>query len=739
MQMKTISLLTTFSLGLLSQITQAGNITAINVAALPNQQKIIKLQFDKDAVLPRGFITESPARIALDFAQTGMTVPKNLLQYNDTLLQQIEAIQGADRSRVLLSLKTAGKYNAKIKGNEVWIYVQSSLNPAKATGSATAKNQSIPSLPAGTPATTEVASPYPPSNTIITQNNTSSTTVSAPSNNIKTALFNIDFLKGKNNSSIVTLSGIGSIANDPKIQQTANRLVFLFKDSPLPANLQRKLDVNDFNTPVRTIQLRRLGNDTELSLNMQGNWDYTKRKNGDSLILDINRKIELDSAGLQNKKSFNGRRISLDFQDVDVRTILQILAKESGMNIVASDSVQGKMTISLKDVPWDQALNLVMDARNLDMRKSGNIINVAPRNELLARDTSSLEGQKKLDELGTLQSETFQLKYRNVEEFKKILRISEEGKSAGGGNSILSPRGSALMDPVTNTLIITDINSVIKKFEKLINQIDTPSQQVMIEARIVETSDTFARELGARFGYNRRFNNNQNSLSGQIPNVSNGNGNSSGSSNDKDNIIYPNVNLGVLNPTSVISLVHSYASGALALELSAAQTEGKTKIISSPRVLTQNRKLAKIESGMEVPYQEASSSGATSTSFKDAVLGLEVTPEITPDGNIIMTLKIQNDKPVACNSIDANLYTSDICMKKKTVETQTMIENGGTLIIGGIYTEDNTDNIRKVPLLGDIPGVGNLFKYKNRNQSRSELLVFITPRIIDIDSSSLLY
>lgn len=723
MRIKTISLLSTLSMGFLSQFALAGNITAINVSALPNQHKVIKLQFDKDTSLPRGFTTDSPARIALDFNNTGVTVAQNLLQYNDPLLQQIEAVQGNGRSRILLNLKQPSQYNAKIKGNEVWVYLQPSDTGRRAAPAPVTQ-------PAPQPAIAQ-PNPYPEANTISTridQTTPSQATASTPA--VQGIALNVDFLKGKNNSGIVTLSGLNNVQTKPTIQRFAHRLVFLYKNTPLPAEQQRKLDVNDFNTPVRLIQLQRIGNDTQLSLTMEGNWDYRQHQNNNSMSIEIVPQLELEQGSLQNK-SFKGRRISLDFQDVDVRTILQILSKESGMNIVASDSVSGKMTISLKDVPWDQALNLVMEARNLDMRKSGNIINVAPRDELLKRDTESLEGQKKIDELGPLQSATFQLKYRNVADFKKILRINDDGSSSSEKNSILSPRGSALIDGGTNTLIITDINSVIKKFEKLIAQIDVPSQQVMIEARIVETSDTFARELGARFGYNRHHG--RNAIGGQIPDK----GGAQDSILSGGSMLAPNVNLGVTNPSSVISLVHSYASGALALELSAAQTEGKTKIISSPRVLTQDRQEAKIESGMEVPYQEASSSGATSTSFKDAVLGLTVTPEITPDGNIIMTLKVQNDKPVACNSIDANLFTSDICMKKKTVDTKTMIENGGTLIIGGIYTEDNTDTVRKVPLLGDIPGVGNLFKYKNHNQSKSELLVFITPRIVDMSGSKL--
>ncbi|PIT18465.1 pilus assembly protein PilQ [Snodgrassella alvi] len=726
MKIKTISILSTLGLGLLSQSLLAGNITAIKVGALQKQQRLIKIQFDKDPALPRGFTTENPARIALDFASTGLAVPQNLLKFNDSVLQQIEAGQTSGRTRVMLSLAKAGQYNAAIKGNEVWVYVQESL-PAKnkVNSKQTPLVNTKPVLNA----------PSYPASSNITEQVVSRQSVSADSNTYNTAVpVNVDFQKGKNGNAVVSIIGLNGKVQ-PVIKRNPSSLTLTYKNVPLLTEQQRNLDVTDFSTPVRTIRLHRIGNDTEINIQMQGSWEYNQIKSGNNLIVEVSRKFELDSEGLKNtNKSFKGKRVSLDFQDIDVRTILQILAKESGMNIVASDSVQGKMTISLKDVPWDQALNLVMESRNLDMRRNGNVINVAPREELLSRDTATLEQQKKIDDLGALLSQTFQLKYRSVEEFRKILNLSEDGTSSDPEHSILSPRGSALLDPATNTLIITDLGSVIKKFEKLVAQVDVPSQQVLIEARIVETTDSFARELGTKFGYSRLTG--KNIIGGHITEKSWNT--STGEASVKFDS--PNVNLGVINPTSIVSWVHNFASGALFLELSAAQTEGKTKIISSPRVLTQDRKEAKIESGYEVPYQESTSSGATSISFKDAILGLKVTPQITPDGNIIMTLKVQNDKPISCSNVAPDVpLTSDICMQKRTVDTQTMIENGGTLIIGGIYNENNGNTIDKVPLLGDIPGVGNLFKHRKKTQQRNEVLVFITPRIVESTNTPLKY
>ncbi|NUE65727.1 type IV pilus secretin PilQ [Snodgrassella sp. ESL0253] len=727
MKIKTISILSTLGLGLLSQSLLAGNITAIKVGALQNQQRLIKLQFDKDPALPRGFTTENPARIALDFAGTGLTVPQNLLKFNDSVLQQIEAGQTSGRTRVMLSLAKAGQYNATIRGNEVWIYVQESL-PAKN------KVKSKQTPPINTKPVLNAPS-YPASSNI-TEQVVSRQAVSADNSTYNAGVpVNVDFQKGKNGNGVVSIIGLNGKV-EPVIKRNPSSLTLTYKNVPLLTEQQRNLDVTDFSTPVRTIRLRRIGNDTEVNIQMQGDWEYNQIKSGNNLIIEVSRKFDLDSEGLKNtNKSFKGKHVSLDFQDIDVRTILQILAKESGMNIVASDSVQGKMTISLKDVPWDQALNLVMESRNLDMRRNGNVINVAPREELLSRDGATLEQQKKIDDLGPLLSQTFQLKYRSVEDFRKILKLSEDGKSSDPEHSILSTRGSALMDPATNTLIITDINSVIKKFEKLVAQVDVPSQQVLIEARIVETSDSFARELGTRFGYNRHTG--RNIIGGHTTET---NWSNIGGGTGTAKFDSPNINLGVTNATSIVSWVHNFASGALLLELSASQSEGKTKIISSPRVLTQDRREAKIESGYEVPYLEATSSGAASVSFKDAVLGLTVTPQITPDGNIIMTLNVQNDHPIACSNVAADVTRSgDICLQKRTVNTQTMIENGGTLIIGGIYNENNEYGLDKVPLLSDIPGIGSLFKHRKNKQERSEVLVFITPRIVESTNTPLKY
>ena len=717
----TIKTLCALSLSLAMPAAFAGNITDINVSSLPDNQKIIKIKFDKDVVSPSGFITTTPARIALDFPGTGIQLAQPVLEYADPLLGQITAAQNNDRARILLALSKAGQYNTQIKGNEVWVYVSEAAEQTQTIAAA----ESISSRTLGNE---PVAPPAPRARA-----------------EQAVAGANIDFRRGNRNSGIIEFNA-PAFTGEPDIKQQSDRLVITLKNYPLPAQAQRSLDVSDFNTPVRNVTLKRIGNNTQLTIRNQGSWDVRTQSGNGRYSFEISQKSNMESQGLRaanGTKSFSGRRISLDFQDVDVRTILQILAKESGVNIVASDSVNGKMTLSLKDVPWDQALDLVMQARNLDMRRQGNIINIAPREELLNQDKATLQAQKEIEELGPLFSQTFQLKYKNVEEFRKILRIDEDGSSSSSNrNTLLSSRGSALIDPATNTLIITDNRAVIQKFQKLIEELDVAARQVMVEARIVEADDGFSREIGVKFGYagsngtNSWGSNWSNALTNHNTYQANQRARDAATQANLANFaLDPNISLPVSAASSSIALVHSLASGALGLEIAAMQEQNKGKVLSNPRVLTQDRKEAVIESGQEIPYEESTSSGATSITFKKAVLGLTVTPNITPDGQIIMSVKINKDNPVTCTASGV----PTLCISTKQLQTQAMVEDGGTLIVGGIYEEESSNVVNKVPLLGDIPVVGNLFKSRARKERRRELLIFITPRIMDNMGSTLRY
>ncbi|HFA8739409.1 TPA: type IV pilus secretin PilQ [Neisseria gonorrhoeae] len=712
------------------QTASAGNITDIKVSSLPNKQKIVKVSFDKEIVNPTGFVTSSPARIALDFEQTGISMDQQVLEYADPLLSKISAAQNSSRARLVLNLNKPGQYNTEVRGNKVWIFINESddtvsapARPAvKAAPAAPAKQQAAAPF---TESVVSVSAPFSPAK----QQAAASAKQQAATPAKQT---NIDFRKDGKNAGIIELAALG-FAGQPDISQQHDHIIVTLKNHTLPTALQRSLDVADFKTPVQKVTLKRLNNDTQLIITTTGNWELVNKSAapGYFTFQVLPKKQNLESGGVNNApKTFTGRKISLDFQDVEIRTILQILAKESGMNIVASDSVSGKMTLSLKDVPWDQALDLVMQARNLDMRQQGNIVNIAPRDELLAKDKAFLQAEKDIADLGALYSQNFQLKYKNVEEFRSILRL-DNADTTGNRNTLVSGRGSVLIDPATNTLIVTDTRSVIEKFRKLIDELDVPAQQVMIEARIVEAADGFSRDLGVKFGATgrKKLKNETSAFSWGV--------NSGFGGGDKWEA-QTKINLPVAAAANSISLVRAISSGALNLELSASESLSKTKTLANPRVLTQNRKEAKIESGYEIPFTVTTASGggnSTNTELKKAVLGLTVTPNITPDGQIIMTVKINKDSPAQCASGNNTI----LCISTKSLNTQAMVENGGTLIVGGIYEENNGNTLTKVPLLGDIPVIGNLFKTRGKKTDRRELLIFITPRIIDTAGNSLRY
>lgn len=742
------------------QTASAGNITDIKVSSLPNKQKIVKVSFDKEIVNPTGFVTSSPARIALDFEQTGISMDQQVLEYADPLLSKISAAQNSSRARLVLNLNKPGQYNTEVRGNKVWIFINESddtvsapARPAvKAAPAAPAKQQAAaPSTKSAvsvskpfTPAKQQAAAPFTESVVSVSAPFSPAKQQAAASAKQQTAApakqqaaapakqTNIDFRKDGKNVGIIELAALG-FAGQPDISQQHDHIIVTLKNHTLPTTLQRSLDVADFKTPVQKVTLKRLNNDTQLIITTAGNWELVNKSAapGYFTFQVLPKKQNLESGGVNNApKTFTGRKISLDFQDVEIRTILQILAKESGMNIVASDSVNGKMTLSLKDVPWDQALDLVMQARNLDMRQQGNIVNIAPRDELLAKDKAFLQAEKDIADLGALYSQNFQLKYKNVEEFRSILRL-DNADTTGNRNTLVSGRGSVLIDPATNTLIVTDTRSVIEKFRKLIDELDVPAQQVMIEARIVEAADGFSRDLGVKFGATgkKKLKNDTSAF---------GWGVNSGFGGDDKWGAETKINLPITAAANSISLVRAISSGALNLELSASESLSKTKTLANPRVLTQNRKEAKIESGYEIPFTVtsiANGGSSTNTELKKAVLGLTVTPNITPDGQIIMTVKINKDSPAQCASGNQTI----LCISTKNLNTQAMVENGGTLIVGGIYEEDNGNTLTKVPLLGDIPVIGNLFKTRGKKTDRRELLIFITPRIMGTAGNSLRY
>ena len=682
------------------QAAYAGNITNINVSVLPDQQRVIKVKFDRDVKQPTGFVTASPSRIALDFAGTCVQSSQNQLSFNDTLLNQIVVAQNNDNARLLLGLTKEAEYNTQIKGNEIWIYVKesgSNSEPTRATTSTTTASQQF------------------------------------------SGDFGLDFHKGANRSGVVEFRA--GTDTEPKVKVQSDRVVLTLKNYQISTQDQKNLDVTDFSTPVRTIAARRIGNDTEITVRNQGTWQHrlTPRSGGrySLTIVPTTNTVSAAAKAAMNdskkqKKNFNGKHLSLDFQDIEVRTVLQILAKESGINIVASDSVQGKMTLSLKDVPWDQALDLVLSARDLVMEKNGNIINILTNTESKKRRLEDAEDRAKLDDLIPLVSQTFQLKYKNVEELRDVLKLDQRGNDSGTSGSLLTKRGSARVDPATNTLIVKDTSTVIQEFQRLIEELDVPARQVMVETRIVEADVSVGRDLGIKLGYARAGRTGVgNTYNNALNNRNVGVGASTGAID-----ISPNINLPtVATATTALGLIRSFGSSALSLELSAMEEENRSKTISSPRVLTQDRKEAEIRQGTQIPYQTRDADGSYTTAFKDAVLSMKVTPRITPDNNIILDVTINKD------NVDNTRVNADgePAISVKQVKTQAMVENGGTLVVGGVYQEQISNNISKVPLLGDVPVLGNLFKSKSRNHQRSEVLFFITPRIIEGQSNVMRY
>lgn len=691
-------LMPVLALNLAAHSAFAGNITDINVSVLPDQQRVIKVKFDKGVVEPTGFITANPARIALDFAGTDVRLSQNSLTFNDTLLSQINAAQGNGRTRVLLSLGREAQYSTQVKGDEVWIYVSEASSQ-----NAPARNDS---------------------NVIAQAGGTD---------------FALDFKRGSNRSGVIEFRS--GYDNEPKVKVQSDRLILTLKNYPLTTQDQKNIDVTDFGTPVRTVTVRRIGNDAQITIRAQGTWGHklTPHAAGGRYTVTISPEVNTVEAAIKKatnpvkpKKVFTGKHISLDFQDISVRTALQILAKESGMNIVASDKVQGQLTLALKDVPWDQALDLILEARDLVQERNGNIINIMPRKDQEDIEKSKLKALVDTEDMRPLISQTFQLKYKNVEELRDVLKLQENSSNTKDSRNILTNRGSALIDPATNTLIVNDVAAVIQKFQKLIEELDVPARQVMVEARIVEAEESVGRNLGVKFGYARAGRTGWGSSMDNARinrNVGVGADTSSGIQ------LSPNINLPSAATTTAIGLVRSIGSSALGLELQASETDNRSKTIATPRVLTQDRKAAEIKQGTQIPYQTREADGTYETNFKDAVLSLKVTPRITPDNNIILDVVINKDD---VDDVNSNA-DGEPAIKTRQVTTQAMVENGGTLVVGGVYQETVTKVVSKVPLLGDVPVLGNLFKSNGRRHSRNELLFFITPRIIEGQNSVMRY
>lgn len=697
--MKRIKILSSIGLALAFGFSWAGSITGIKMDGLDASQHVVKITFDSVVPKLNSFSTANPPRIAFDFPDTTVRMANPQVTLDNALVKFATVVQGGARARVLLNLNQNANYTTEVQGNDLLIKLNNSANV--------------------------VANNTMPTEDVIAKSNVKVAPI--VSNTQDTS---VDFRRSESGAGRLEVS-LPTQNMPVDIRRVGDKIVIKLVGAPLPRSQQRKFDVNDFATPVRKVDMFNSGNTGQIILEPTGSWDFTSYQTDKKLVVEVSKKEVSKDAGFlfdpldSNKnKNYKGQRLSLNFQDVSVREVLQVIAEFTGLNIVTSDSVDGRMTLRLKDVPWDQALALILETRDLDMRQNGNIVRIAPRAEMAVAEKQALQAQDDLQKMGALRTQTFQLKYKDVEAFKKILNITDSGSSASGSNnnSILSSRGSALIDPATNTLIITDTQPVLNDMSRLIKELDVAARQVMIEARIVEAKDGFQRDLGVKLGgrYTKGETSAASNFKDAMENLNSGKGSKEDPFAIGPSVSFPSNIAGAAN--SSVAIFRRWASGALGLELSAMQIEDKGKIISSPRILTADRQEASIEEGTEIPYQEASSSGATAATFKKAVLNLTVKPQITPDDNVIIDLQISKDSPDG---------QREGALSVQRINTRVMVENGGTVVIGGIYVQERRNLEHKVPLLGDIPIVGHLFKRKAKEDSRRELLVFITPHVVD--------
>lgn len=647
--------------------------------------------------LPTGFTIQSPARIALDFPGVVNAMGRNTVELNQGNLRSANVVQAGDRTRVVINLKQPAAYQAKLDGKTLLLVLDR----------------------------TEAGAPFP-----------SGPAVFAPVQGDQTvALKDIDFRRGAGNSGRIVVD-LASNQVGVDIRQQGKDLVVDFLRTSLPEGLNRKLDVTDFGTPVQTVVTSQIGDRVRMTVTPKGNWEHSAYQSDNQFVLEV-REQKVDESKLTQGPGYNGEKLSLNFQNIEVRSLLQVIADFTNFNIVTSDSVSGAVTLRLKDVPWDQALDIILQAKGLGMRKSGNVLWIAPQDEIAAREKQELEAKASLESLETLRTQSFQMNYAKASDVAAQLAATGGGAS-GAGARILSARGSAIAEPRTNQLFVTDVPSKLEQVQQLISKLDIPIRQVLIEARIVEADDRFGRSLGVRLGGSdlrgvrggdagyAAGGRNRIAIGGSYNAVSS---TTVESENVLDTINTSFVNLpsagagGFLPAAFALSLFSSAANRFLNLEISALEADGRGKIVSSPRVVTADQVKALIEQGTEFPYQTATSSGATAVAFRKANLKLEVTPQITPEGSIILDVDINKDSR-------GETTAAGIAINTKHVQTQVLIENGGTVVIGGIFEQNETEDVTKVPLFGDLPVVGNLFKNKNRTANKSELLIFITPRTI---------
>ncbi|CAN5358219.1 type 4a pilus secretin PilQ [soil metagenome] len=680
----------------------AQNAVEAITSSMQSGAEVVRIDLSQPLpALPTGFVIQSPARIALDFPGVSNAVGRSTIDVNQGNLRSVNVVEAGGRTRLVLNLKQPTAYRTEIQGRAVMVLLEPVAGPALAasTPSAFAENRNRDTLP----------------------------------------LRDVDFRLGREGAGRV----IVDLANSQvgvDIRPQGKNLVVDFTKSTLPEGLRRRLDVSDFGTPVQLISTQQMGDRVRMTIEPRGDWEHSAYQSETQLVVEV-RPRKVDPTKLTQGAGYNGEKLSLNFQNIEVRSLLQVIADFTNFNVVTSDSVTGSLTLRLKDVPWDQALDIIMQAKNLGMRKNGSVLWIAPKEEINAKEKLEFEAQAAIQNLEPLRTQSFQLNYtKAVMIAQGLTGVSTAGAAGGGvstgsgagsgaaGNAtrILSARGSVIAEARTNQLFVSDIPSRLAQVADLIQKLDVPVRQVLIEARIVEATDTFSKSLGVKLGGG--FLNARSSV-GVTPSVTSTT--TDGVTSLTSTSAYSNTSFINLPATSTsgdvgtfaLSLFNSSLTRMLNLEISALEADGKGKVVSSPRVVTADQTKALIEQGTELPYHVATSSGATSIAFRKANLKLEVTPQITPEGNIILSLDVNKDTV-------GQATTAGFAINTKHVQTEVLVENGGTVVIGGIFELTESNDESRVPVLGEVPLVGALFRTRNRVANKTEMLIFITPKMI---------
>lgn len=696
----------------------------IEVSTLPGDQVQIRLQLSGPAPEPVSFSINNPARVAIDLADTSLALPDRRKNIGIGAVQSVVTAEAKGRTRVVVNLAGMVPFDTRVSGNSVLVTLGAS---------ALAAGDPMPIASFGdTGAAAQQATPQ------------------APARRAK-AITNVDFRRGATGEGrvLVTLT-------DPKtavdVSQQGGRILVDFINTEVAEDITQRYNVLDFATPVASFDVMKVEGGTRLVVTpAQGaRYDQLAYQSDNLFALELKPLTLAEQEELERQKpEFTGERLTLNFQDIDTRAVLQIIADFTGLNVVVSDTVSGSVTLRLQNVPWDQALDIIMKAKGLDMRRTGNVIMVAPAAEIAAREKAELSTRQEIAELAPLETEFIQINYAKASDFAAIIQGAGRatsaaapsgttltgmsgarggGGSVGGKGSMLSERGTITVDERTNTLLVQDTADRLAEIRRLVERLDIPVRQVLIESRIVIATDDFERELGVRSGYTN-FNVDPERIS-----VVGGSVNSNTDLlNNLPAFVLPgndrlNVNLPVGQPAGRIAFAILGSDYLVDLELSALQAEGKGQVVSSPRVVTANQKEAIIEQGVEIPYLEAASSGAATISFKEALLQLIVTPQITPDDRIIMDIQVRKDSVGAQVPVQGGSFVPSI--DTRAILTQVLVNNGETVVLGGIYETTESNTVRKVPLLGDIPLLGSLFRTTRKVNNKAELLVFVTPRIV---------